>query len=247
MLNLRLDETIVRFRKVGALIAHPFYLKRFLTHSVAPAIEHVPVLRILPVDYIVDAGANRGQFSLVCRYLKPEARITAFEPLAEPAAVYRALFAGDSQVQLHECALGTERGDAEMHISARDDSSSLLPIGKAQTDHYPGSGEIGTQPVTIRPMTDLISGDEMGARNLLKLDVQGYELEVLKSAEALLPRFTWIYVECSYVPLYEGQALADEVCNFLCGRGFKLRGRYNVSYTHGGNEPLQADFLFQKI
>jgi FkbM family methyltransferase len=243
---MRLDETLVRIRKIAVLLSDAFYLRRFVAHGVAPAIEHTAVLRHLPFDFVVDAGANRGQFSLVCRRLRPGAAIVAFEPLPEPASVYRALFAGDARVRLHASALGLERGEAAMHVSARDDSSSLLPISKAQTDNYPGSGEVGTHMVKVGPMSDFITEGDFGTRNLLKIDVQGYELAVLESAGALLPRFEWIYVECSYVPLYEGQPLAKEVAEFITTRGFSLAGRYNVSYIEGKREPLQADFLFRR-
>jgi FkbM family methyltransferase len=243
---MRLDETLIRIRKLAVLATDWFYLRRFLAHRVAPAIEHAAILRRLPFDFVIDAGANRGQFSLVCRRLRPDAAIVAFEPLPEPAAVYRALFAGDVRVRLHANALGMERTQAAMHVSARDDSSSLLPISSVQTNNYPGSGAVGTHTVAVGPMSDFISEGDFGARNLLKIDVQGYELEVLKSAEALLSRFDWIYVECSYLPLYEGQALAKDVTDFVTARGFSLAGRYNVSYVESSGEPLQGDFLFAR-
>lgn len=244
---MRLDETLIRIRKLAVLASDWFYLCRFVAHGVAPAIEHTAVLQHLPFDFVVDAGANRGQFSLVCRRLRPGALIVAFEPLPEPASVYRALFVDDARVRLHANALGGERGEAAMHISARDDSSSLLPIAKAQSDNYPGSGEVGTHMVTVGPMSDFIAAEDFGGQNLLKIDVQGYELEVLKSAEALLRRFEWIYVECSYLPLYEGQPLAKDVAEFITARGFALTGRYNVSTIEGSEEPLQADFLFTRV
>jgi FkbM family methyltransferase len=244
---MRLDETLIRIRKLVVLASDWFYLRRFITHGVAPAIEHTAVLQHLPFDFVADVGANRGQFSLVCRRLRAGATILAFEPLPEPASVYRALFSHDVRVRLHANALGVERGEVAMHISARDDSSSLLPIARAQTDNYPGSGEVGTYTVTVGPMSDFITDGDLGARNLLKIDVQGYELEVLKSAEALLPRFEWIYVECSYLPLYEGQPLVTDVVEFVTARGFSLTGRYNLSKIEGKGEPLQADFLFTQI
>lgn len=244
VLALRLDETLIRLRKLAVLATDGFYLRRFLRHGVAPAIEHAALLRKLAFDFVVDVGANRGQFSLVCRRVSPTAKIVAFEPLAEPATIYRGLFGGDPQVRLHEAALGATSGTMTMHLSARDDSSSLLPIASAQTDNYPGSGEVGTREVAIMTLPEAIAPGEMGRRSLLKIDVQGYELEVLKSAGVLLSRFEWIYVECSYVPLYEGQPLADEVIAFLVERGFALSGHYNVSFVKGAPEPLQADLLF---
>ena len=244
MLALRLDETLMRLRKLFALGTDTFYLRRFLKCGVAPAIEHAALLRGLGFDFVVDVGANRGQFSLVCRRINPAAGIVGFEPLPEPARIYRALFAGDSGVRLCEAALGAERGSMAMHISARDDSSSLLPFAPAQTENYPGSGEVGTLEVRVTTLGDELRPQDMGMRSLLKIDVQGYELEVLKSAAAFLSRFQWIYVECSYVSLYQGQPLADEVISFVEANGFRLAERCNVSYVQGTNNALQADLLF---
>jgi FkbM family methyltransferase len=244
MLALRGDETLVRLRKLAALASDGFYLGRFLRHGVAPAIEHASLLRQLSFDFVVDVGASRGQFSLVCRRVNPAAKIVGFEPLPEPARIYRTLFADDPNVRLCETALGAASGKMTMHISARDDSSSLLPIASAQTENYPGSGEVGTREVAVTTLGEAISHQEMGHHNMLKIDVQGYELEVLKSADALLPYFEFIYVECSYVPLYEGQPMAEDVIAFLAARGFVLSSSHNLSFVTGTDRPLQADLLF---
>jgi len=78
---------------------------------------------------------------------------------------------------------------------------------------------------------------------LLKLDVQGFELEALKGCEDLLHCFAWVYAECSFVELYEGQALADGVIAWLRERGCVLSGVYNMTYDKQGRA-VQADFLF---
>jgi FkbM family methyltransferase len=237
------DLLLIRIRKLAALLADPVFRRAFCKHGVAPAIEHIAVLRSLSFDYVADVGANRGQFSLICRRLRPGAAIVAFEPLAEPAAVYRAVFADDHAVRLHQCALGPQRGEVAMNVSGHDDSSSLLPISDIQTKNFPGTGTVATRIVAVGPLSDFVQPSELGRRNLLKIDVQGFELEVLKSAEALLPRFCWIYAECSFVPLYEGQALADEIITWLAARNFRLRGRFNPSYGQD-RMLLQADLLF---
>jgi FkbM family methyltransferase len=234
----------VRLRKLLAIARNRLYRHAFLRHGVAPAIDHAAILQRLPFDFVVDVGANRGQFSLVCRQLRPSASIVAFEPLAEPAAIYRALFAGEPRVRLHECALAPSRGEMSMHLSARDDSSSLLPISRAQTHNFPGTEMVGIRSVATGPLPDFVRLSELGARSLLKIDVQGFELEVLKSAESLLPQFNWIYVECSFVPLYEGQALAPEVIAFLSGRDFRLAAQFNPAFGKEG-ALLQADLLFE--
>jgi len=236
----------LRLRKLASIGLVGSYRRAFLRHGVAPAIEHRAVLQNLPFDLVVDVGANRGQFTLLCRQLRHSARVIAFEPLPGPAGVYRALFCEAANVSLHGVALSPERGEMEMNMSQSDDSSSLLPISKAQTENYPGTDRVGGCRVPVAPLTDFMSAEDMTSRSLLKMDVQGFELEVLKSGEALLPSFAWIYAECSYVPLYEGQALADEIITFLSARGFVLSGRYNPSHGRSG-ALLQADLLFTRV
>ena len=80
---------------------------------------------------------------------------------------------------------------------------------------------------------------------LLKIDVQGTELEVLRGGVGLLRRVDCILVECSFVPFYEGQTLADDVVVFLREHGFRLRGVFSLSMS-GDGRCLQADLLFAR-
>jgi FkbM family methyltransferase len=234
----------IRLRKLAVIATHGFYRVNFLRHGVAPAIEHDAVLRGLKFDFVVDVGANRGQFSLVCRRLNPQAAIVAFEPQEGPARTYRAVFEKDARTRLHVSALAPQRGGMKMNISASDDSSSLLPISKLQTENFPGTGAVEVRSVSAGPLSDFVNPAELGMSNLLKIDVQGFELEVLKSAEPLLSLFDKVYAECSFAALYEGQALADEIIAWLEERGFRLSGQFNPAYTRSGTL-LQADLLFE--
>ena len=51
--------------------------------------------------------------------------------------------------------------------------------------------------------------------------MQGFELTALQGCEELLDRFDWVFVECSFIEPYEGQALADEVIAWLRERGLR--------------------------
>jgi FkbM family methyltransferase len=232
-----------RLIKGISCLARPAYRSALLTHHVAAGIEHEPVLREMDCRMALDIGANRGQFALVARRLFPEALIFSFEPLPRPAARFRAVFAGDAQVRLYEAAIGPERGETTIHISRRDDSSSLLPIAAKQDALFPGTAEAGTATIKVGPLREFVNEEQIEAPALLKLDVQGFELQALRGCESLLHRFCHVYAECSFVELYAGQALADEVIAWLRERGFRLQGVYNMSYDRSGRA-IQADFLF---
>lgn len=232
-------------RKLAALLRVPAWQRALRRHGVAAGAEHVGVLQSLnTIQTVVDIGANRGQFALAVRHCFSEAGIVSFEPLATPAAVYRAIFSGDDRVRLVEAAIGLEPGEAMIHLSAREDSSSLLPITARQNALFPGTAEAGTASIRVARLADEISAEELVAPALLKLDVQGFELPALAGCEGLLERFDWVYVECSFVELYAGQALADSVIAWLRERDYVLVGVYNMAYD-GKGLAIQADFLFR--
>ena len=237
---------VARWRKLLAVLTKPDWRRAFLRYGVAAGTEHFVVLSKLGnLRTVVDIGANRGQFALVARHCFKSARIISFEPLAGPAMIFGRLFRRDSLVELHQTAIGPLASDALMHISARDDSSSLLPILPAQTKLFPGTEERATTLIRIDRLSHYLQSHVMEAPALLKLDVQGFELQALTGCEDLLHRFEWVYAECSFAELYEGQALADEVIAWLRDRGLKLRGAYNVVCDADG-QMIQADFLFRK-
>lgn len=232
-----------KFRKTAFSLTHPGCWTA-LRYGVAPAIEHRDLLRGLDCDLLLDVGANRGQFSLIARVLHPRLPIHAFEPQPGEAAVYRALFGADPLVALHELALGDQAGEADLHISRRRDSSSLLPIGELQSKLFPSTEEVGTHRVPVATMDSLVGHWRNAARILLKLDVQGFELGVLRGAKTALRQCAFVYAECSEIPLYTGQALYPEVAAFLAGKGFHPVRKLNEQFADG--HLVQADHLFAR-
>jgi FkbM family methyltransferase len=238
-----LVKRLHQIRKLAKVLANSDYRSSLRRAGVAAAIEHEALLKTLDFATVVDIGANRGQFALVARRCFPEARIIAFEPLAGPAKRFRAAIAGDPRITLHQVAIGPTNGAATMHVAAEDDSSSLLPITALQQSLFAGTREVATEAIQVERLSSRINESNLKQPALLKIDVQGYELSVLKGCDALLPRFSHLYVECSFVELYAGQALAAEVIAFLHECNFDLRGVYNTCYDAHG-KAIQSDMLF---
>lgn len=213
-------------------------------HRVLAGAEHRFVLDPA-FQTIVDIGANRGQFALAARQWAPDARVISFEPLSGPARIFRSVFAEDAKVVLHEAAIGPQPQRCRMHVSARDDSSSLLPICGLQSEIFPGTAEVSTTEVHVEPLDAFVKPGEIRGPAMLKLDVQGYEYEALCGCKSLLRRFDFVYCECSYVELYSGQKLAAEIIAWLADRGFLLKGMFNPAYYATG-QAVQADFLFAR-
>ena len=231
-----------KFRKGLRLLGRRKF-RHGLYRGVAAAIEHLGALGTLEVETVVDIGANVGQFSLLAWQLFPAAKIYAFEPQGGPAELFLRVFPRSSPARLYRAAIGSQSGEAEMHISRRHDSSSLLPISRDMARVFPGTEEVGRERVTVAPLASFLAPQEIVPPALLKIDVQGAELDVLRGCGELLALFRYVYVELSFVPLYTGQPLSDEVIAFLRAAGFRLRGVHNMR-EDGEGRAIQADFLF---
>lgn len=242
-LTYQLKTFTHRGLKAAKLVRTPRWRKA-MQQGVAATVEHdrLPLDR----DYrtVIDVGANRGQFALYARERFPNARIYSIEPLSGPRASIQRLFEDDTRVQVLDFAAGAAEGSAVINITHHDDSSSLLPPSKLQTSRFPGTYTEATETVAVRSLDDAIAANDLERPVLLKIDVQGFELEVLKGASKLLSQVDAVMTECSFVEFYEGQALFDDIYALLLEEGFRLSGGAMSASTGATWE--QGDFVFKR-
>jgi FkbM family methyltransferase len=176
-------------------------------------------LRHLGVDLVLDVGANVGDYAADLRYAGYAGRVVSFEPVA---AMYRTLAsraAGDPNWACRKLALGDVDGFAEINVA--DKMSSFLP--KAGDNPAFPIDVAGTERVPVARL-DTIRRElfAVGERVWLKMDVQGFEQNVLRGADAALGEVVAVELEMSLHPLYEGQADYRQVSDGLAARGFEL-------------------------
>jgi FkbM family methyltransferase len=232
----------VKLAKLLGLLREPRTWGAILSTHTAPAVEHLPMLQQIRPDLVIDVGASRGQFALAAM-LTGARDIISFEPIASEGNIYRRNMKRHNSAVLHACALADAPGEAVFFIADRLDSSSLLKLGAGQESAFGVRGE-GETRVPVRRLDDVVTLETIRGRNsLLKIDVQGAERSVLLGATKVLSEVQYVFAECSYVTLYQDQALAGDIIELMRDAGFALRGVYNAvdSKSFG---PTQADFLF---
>jgi FkbM family methyltransferase len=239
-----LRRQVARAAKLARLLVHADY-RRALADGVAAAVEHERLDLPEDVATVLDVGANRGQFALVAARRWPQARIVCFEPL--PAARRRlgAVAARLPRATVRDVALAESGGEVEMHLARADDSSSLLPISARQSQLFPGTDEVGLLRVRAARLDTEVGPDDLVGPVLLKIDVQGGELGVLRGAVGVLGVVDVVLVECSFVELYAGQPLAHEIVAFLAEHGLVLAGA-GMPTTDGRGRVVQQDLVFRR-
>lgn len=242
----KFSRRLRQIQKALRSLRHPLS-RTALRHGVAPSFEHYGILQGLEnIKCVIDIGANVGQFSLLCKIVHPNASIHAFEPLGKAADTFLKVLGHEPDVYVYRHAIGSEASEKYMNVTARADSSSLL-APDAQSRIFPGTHAVSQEAVRVLPLQDVLRREDISSPALLKIDVQGYEGEVLKGCERLLENFDWIYCEASFLELYRGQPLADEIIAWLAARGFRLVSiNCDGSSLHDG-KTIQADFLFWRL
>jgi FkbM family methyltransferase len=196
---------------------------------------------------VLDAGANEGSFGRTLREEGYAGRIVSFEPLSHAYAKLERAAESDPQWECVRVALGAESGRAVLNVAGNWASSSLLPMKRRLRRADPRFAYVETEAVDVATLDDLRPQFLRPAdRVLLKLDVQGFELEVLRGAARTLRQVAALEVELSLKRLYDGGPLMDEVVEYLDARGFSLVESEPTFVHPKTRKTLQLDGLFTR-
>lgn len=211
-------------------------LKRRSPDLVSPrAMHHLRRIRDqgFRPEVVVDVGAAHGDWTVSCRRIFPYARYVMVEPLPEYEVELSGLVQLE-QVEYVKAAAGRSAGTLPLLVPDEPGGSSFLPASRPGDTYFKRSV---TVPVIALDDLDIPSGSV-----LLKLDVQGYELEVLAGAERLLERVDAIIVETSLHRFQQNIPLTHEVIRLL-DLGFRL---YDVAdeFRWNSGTLAQIDLVF---
>ncbi|MEV7175485.1 FkbM family methyltransferase [Kitasatospora sp. NPDC093679] len=203
-------------RRLGLDVAR--YPDECPDHQVARLLDHHRV------DVVLDVGAHTGHYASQLRVCGYRGRITSFEPVGELHRQLLRRAAGDPRWHTVRGALGDRPGTAVINVAGNAGaSSSLLPMLDLHTEASPGSAYVRTEEVRVERLDALWPGlVAEGERAFLKLDVQGFERQVLDGAGERVADCAGLQLEMSLVPLYDGGMLHREALDWAQERGFTL-------------------------
>jgi FkbM family methyltransferase len=206
------------------------------------------LLERLEVEVVVDVGAHLGQFGRELREHGYAGRIVSFEPvLAVFAALVKTSTAGDPAWEAHRLALGSEDGQRPLNVPRSTDFSSFLEPSAFSLAEFRGLTAVERQElVPVRRLDGVATAYGLaGPRLFLKLDTQGWDLEVLRGAEETLAGVVGVQAELPVRPVYEGMPAAEEIAGHLVGRGFVETASFPVT-TDAGGQPIEVDCIMER-
>jgi FkbM family methyltransferase len=182
---------------------------------------------------VIDVGASNGQWTRECQAIFSNPRYILVDPLDVNRAPLEAMARADARIIPFFGVAGAHTGTLTFHDHG--DQSSILP-----SDDFPGVA----RSVEATTVDMLFAAHGPAAPVLLKADVQGYELEVLKGAASCLASTEVIVIEVSFRKFYKDSALAHEIVAFLGERGFRIYEICSYLQRATDQDLLQSDFVF---
>ena len=178
---------------------------------------------------IFDVGAHHGQTTLHFRKAFPTASIHSFEPTDENFEKLKANTKGKRQIRINKLALGNAQTMVNMNVGNSDLSHQIIRNQNEELDPRKAPS------VRMETIDSYIKANKITRIDLLKIDVEGYELEVLKGAKDALRSgsIKAILAECDFDPKDGQHTYFNDLWDYLRSKNFSFFGLYDV--VHYGN------------
>lgn len=230
---------------INEMLLKPFGLKLSYRIGSDPVEAMAQILFAQSVAIIVDGGAYEGSFSREIARAFPNANIHAFEPTPASYSRLEQNTSIISAIIRHRLALGSKNDAAMLFVNASPLTNSLrksTPSGHRYFSAFVADREvIEVQVVTL---ADFAHDNAVEAIDILKLDLQGHELEAIVGLGELIETVKIIYVEVQFVELYEGAPLFSEVESYLRNRGLAFFQFFDLVRSPKDGRLLYGDAMF---
>lgn len=207
------------------------------------------LLDLYDVNFVLDVGANTGQFSEGLREAEFHRKIISFEPLPDAFEVIKEKATNDRWGwEVHNFALGSRDERTMIHVAGNSYSSSILPMLSRHEQSRPESRYVADAEIEVKTLDSIFLPEWRASRDVfLKIDTQGFEKQVLDGAKQSLPFIDTIQIEMSMTPLYEGGLLFEEMYSFVKSMGYRLVAIEPGFFDTDTGEMFQVDGIFHRF
>ncbi len=201
------------------------------------------------VTTVLDVGANEGQFALNLRHAGFEGEIISYEPVSSAYENLRKRAEAGRNWKTVKAGVGQTAGEAEINVAANSQISSFLPSMETLSASNDSMRVVGRETVRIETLKDILEALPVTdlRKVALKMDVQGFELEVLKGGGDLVRQLGLIYTEMPLKLSYIGEPRIWEISPFIEALGFSCVGISAGFVDKKTFEMLQVDGTFVPV
>lgn len=196
------------------------------------------------ISTVLDIGANDGGFAKKIRKIIPEAKIYSFEPIKQVFDNLRINLKKDSSIEFFNIGLGSKNSNMKINKNEFSPSSSILEMNSPHKINFPYTKKTFKEEIIIKRLDDIMKEIKIKDKLLIKIDVQGYEKEVILGGIKTISKADIIILETSFVELYKKQPLFEKIYEIMTKLGFKYAGSFEELKSPLDEQVLQQDSIF---
>ncbi|WP_379093589.1 FkbM family methyltransferase [Pedobacter sp. UC225_65] len=187
-------------------------------------------------QHILDIGAYEGHWALEVAAIFPKAHILMIEGQKAKEDILSKRLNEIPNTELRIALLGAETKNVTFNIY--ETASSVFKEDNETNAKI--------EQIELQLLDQIVADTRFEKTDLIKLDTQGYELEILKGGIKTLQSAQLVLIEVSLLGIYKGAPLVDEVIHFMKSHGFILYDICTLMRRPYDNALYQSDFLFIK-
>ena len=203
---------------------------------------------------IIDVGANIGDMTMAALRSFPNCKVICFEPVTESFSfLSNRLAAYSSRVTLIKKALSDENRITDINITSFHGANSIQKQSTFHLSANPSIFELKKESIELVKLDDYLEKFNNQKIDILKIDVEGHELNVLKGGAKFISKFVdVIIIECSIMrdESWENQSIA-EIFKTLNDFGFRFINIFDVHHANLMVDPnmlcVQFDCVFRRL
>ncbi len=200
-----------------------------------------------PLEVIFDIGANIGQSRTYFRFHAPNAKIYSFEPVQATFAQLQKTAGADTNCVLEHMALGDEQGEKKIRLFDGD----MTVLNSLRDDSMNPAANAREEIISIDTLDHYCAVHGIVTIDLLKIDTEGFEINVLKGAEQMMQqgKIAFIYCETGFQSSNQRNTYFPVLTEFLAERDYYFFGLYNTDYHDWkrGNHLSNALYIHQSV
>ena len=217
----------------------PNSLIKFIKNKAGVPSQKTSLTRLKEMGYLpaycLDIGAYEGTWTQEFKTIFPTCSVTMIEPQFEKEELLRKTMVAFYDVDYHIALLGAE--EKVVLFNKYETASSILE------EYYPTGAHIDKRQLS---RLDTLALSFKNRPDFIKIDTQGYELEIMKGGLQTIDSAEFIMLEVSFLDIYKQCPLAHKIISFMDERGFVIYDICSIMKRPLDNALYQADFLFAK-
>jgi len=214
-------------------------------HRREPWMENYKWISDYKIGTIIDVGANIGQFINWSSATFNNPYIYAFEPIQSVFNQLKVKFGNKDNIELFNYAIGNVSGELNINVNENSPSSSILDLDTKHIENFNFAVNTKKEVINVRTLDSFYETFNLKSNLLVKIDVQGFEHNVILGANEILSLAKVVIVELSFLSLYKNQLLFDDVAIMLRDLGFRYKGNLeDQSRDKESGAPMFVDAVF---